>query len=307
MSPEELERLLRRHGVQHIRVGNTDMYGTCPFHDEARPSWGISLTEPHIHGCFSCGAKGTLYTLLRHLGYSRSEALKHGATASRKSNPLSLQKKPVEARIDALPSKEIMYPYSLPPMIAKRFAFYRLISVKTLRQVGCLWDHNDNRLLFPWFDRDVFLGMTGRALNDSPQKIRAYSLVAKGKKFYMPLREIKPGMLIIVEGESDALKVYDAGYQNVVALGFGDFNKALANEIIRSAANRIVLFFDGGTDEPAGARIAARAKYLLERYKAVHIADYSKTTKAYLPKVDPGMLSASEITACIKNSLTFCV
>src|ERR1051326_2770002 len=72
MTTNEFITLLQKVGIKIVRVGNNNLHALCPNHQEIRPSWGISTLPPYLHGCFSCGYKGNLLTLLLDRGWSLS-------------------------------------------------------------------------------------------------------------------------------------------------------------------------------------------------------------------------------------------
>ena len=72
MESNKLYDLLVSLNLQQLRQRGNNFFACCPSgnHTDRRPSWGISLTAPHYHGCFACEYKGVLSTLLVTAGYS---------------------------------------------------------------------------------------------------------------------------------------------------------------------------------------------------------------------------------------------
>ena len=62
-----VEEILDLLNIEYKIRGNYAQ-GCCPFHQETNPSWGASLTNG-AYTCFSCGAKGNLWTLAKHKGF----------------------------------------------------------------------------------------------------------------------------------------------------------------------------------------------------------------------------------------------
>lgn len=62
MENVDVERILSLLDITGKPNGST-IKACCPFHEERNPSWYIEIDEPYRHHCFSCGAKGTIFSL----------------------------------------------------------------------------------------------------------------------------------------------------------------------------------------------------------------------------------------------------
>lgn len=293
MKPDELEQLLRKYNFQGITKRGHNLMACCPAHPERRPSWGISVNEPHMHGCFSCGFKGSLFTLLKHLGMSRSEALKYADDVERTNLADSLTLKS-SSKLDELPMK-YLYANPLPKELLRRVAKWRDVSRRTLLIAQCGYNERDNRFVFPWFYNKRLVGLTARTLDlHEPNKIISYGNVsAKGKSLYLPQGKISRDALVLVEGEFDALKVFDAGHKNVGALAFGNLAKRVCTQVIESAASQVLLFFD---NDYTGKRLTREAQSSIGKYKSTVVLKYAGK--------DPGELTKCSINKVLKKSLT---
>lgn len=73
----DIAHVLQTVGVELIRIGDREITGRCPVHirtvgrEDRSPSWSISATTG-LWICFSCGARGTLSSLLRELAGDES-------------------------------------------------------------------------------------------------------------------------------------------------------------------------------------------------------------------------------------------
>jgi 5S rRNA maturation endonuclease (ribonuclease M5) len=69
MKIEEMERVLERLNIQVINIRGSEILALCPGHKEItgkedhNPSWWIN-SETGAHICFSCGFKGSLWSLI---------------------------------------------------------------------------------------------------------------------------------------------------------------------------------------------------------------------------------------------------
>lgn len=301
MKPEELESFLRKDlGLIGVKRRGNNIHACCPSHKESRPSWGINITEPHIHGCFACGFKGSLRSLLFHLGWSYDRVRNRlGKFVS--SSPLSF-KGVGEEEVD-LPSEDLLLAFSLETP-AVRYMRSRGIGYATLKAADVRYHGLDKRVLFPWFIKGRFYGYTGRTIEaKNSVKIEAYGLQKK-HAIYLPEGQIHSDDLVLVEGEIDALKVWQAGFKNVAAVGRGNLSDEQVVLLSRSLPvnSRVVLFFDH--DERGHGIKARAAPLLLKSFPKVYEVAWDK----HYPdaeKVDPGMLPSSEIGNLIRGARRF--
>lgn len=49
---------------QKIKITNDNVMCCCPYHNESRPSFGLSINPPYVFNCFTCGEKGTVEKLV---------------------------------------------------------------------------------------------------------------------------------------------------------------------------------------------------------------------------------------------------
>jgi DNA primase len=230
MSPEDLHKVLVEMGLNPIQRNNNYMC-LCPAHKENSPSWGISLSEPHLHACFACGFKGTLATLLRKSGQFSEKKIRIlvGQTSSKFTAPdFELREKDFK-EIDY----RLLFPYPM-RKVGLVYMLNRGVSGKTIKLAKLGYDHTQKRVLFPWFYEGRLIGVTGRAIHANPVKVLPYFGTLKGQCLYLPFGRIRPGPLVIVEGEVDALMAASCSSFNVGALGFGSFTPDQKNLVINS-------------------------------------------------------------------------
>lgn len=305
MKQQELIALMHKLGLNRVIVRGDNVMACCPNpeHDDNNPSWGIHVKEPHLHGCFGCGYKGTLYTLLIDHNYSADKAailagIRFGQVTDRKLPVFRPQGSSDKAHV--LP-EEMLYPF-IDHVLLKAFLKKRGICRLVAKQIGILYDFVDNRAIFPWRLGDDLMGVTGRTLDDDNKlKVKPYYSTQKGKILFIPNAVIEPNKpLILVEGEIDAIKVFQAGYKNVCALGFGTFTKEQLNLVLKFNPSSVILFFDA---DSSGAKLVRHAKQLLNSFVKLSYVTYGKFYKAGI-KLDPGMLTSEEIHYCLDETTT---
>ena len=300
MTSSELGALLEELGIDQLRLRNGNWMGCCPVHGERRPSFGIREEPPHVYGCFACSAKGTLYTLLRdHYGWDKAQIEDRiGAVEFSEFSgqfPTSFGKSLVLKYVE----EKRLYPFELTDR-AIDYGKSRGLTLRTMKTAKLLYDHNNDRLMFPWYYHGLLVGATGRAIRDAPSnpKIIAYFDLNKALIPYLPLGTLeKDKYIILVEGEIDALKVYQAGFRNVAALSFGRMSDGHLSFLRALSPRRVVLFFDR---DKTGARLTDDYKQALLATTEVFTVPYSSLRMQ--GKLDPGMLSPQVIRYLVNRA-----
>jgi len=126
-----------------------------------------------------------------------------------------------------------------------------------------------NRIIFPiWNASGILVGWTGRTLNNSPAKYlntRESALFKKKQLLYLyhfaKKQIFNTQEVILVEGQMDAITLYQAGITNVVATSGTTSFSELSALLLGRYANRVYIIFD--TDE-AGIKAELAVKVFLE-------------------------------------------
>ena len=129
-------------------------------------------------------------------------------------------------------------------------------------------DRFRNRIMFPFYSPSgKVIGFSGRSLSDnedvkylnSPETL----LFQKSKVFYgsyQTMPEIrKQNYVLLVEGQTDFLRLYEKGFQNVLATSGTAFSSKHANALGKYT-NRVILTYDS---DSAGVNAAIRTGYIL--------------------------------------------
>ena len=267
MTTEELKALLVSLGLRQVTVRNQNIMAQCPFHDDSRPSWGISVNPPHFHSCFSCGAKGALVSLLRYLRCPDAMIKRYSQEVlfSAKSELGWLDESRQEGLKPLSPHVLLSYPPAEKSPRALKYLLGRNLSLRVIRQAGLLLDEEKDRVLIPWVYNGILIGVTGRALDErNPVKMLPYFSTEKSQSFYTPVGFFNRARFILVEGEIDALRLFSLGYPTG-ALGFGTLSpRALAHFLSEETAYEmeLILFFDNDT---TGSRLVKKACAMFAR------------------------------------------
>jgi DNA primase len=129
-------------------------------------------------------------------------------------------------------------------------------------------DRFRNRIMFPFYSPSgKVIGFSGRSLSDkedvkylnSPETL----LFQKSKVFYgsyQTMPEIRrQNYVLLVEGQTDFLRLYEKGFKNVLATSGTAFSSKHANALGKYT-NRIILAYDS---DSAGVNAAIRTGYIL--------------------------------------------
>ena len=305
MEEQPLVDLLSQIGLRNVVRRGGNVMASCPSgnHPDRRPSWGISLSSPHPHGCFSCGFRGkTLYSLLVEAGGMSmrqarivcgiDEALVDTKALTLKSKEKKLKEFSVEELFPFFPTKRSDLYFQL-----------RGLSLPVIRKLELMHDPKQNRVVYPWYIENKLAAATGRTLspNEAAQgrKLVCYfEGMPKRDLLYIPARKVDTSPLILVEGEFDAAKVYEAGFENVGALGHSDLSDGQLNLTLNFPTSEIWVFTD---DDKAGEKAWNAINLKLKGKRIVRRIGYDDIRKNYTHliergwKLDPGSLDIADI------------
>lgn len=205
-------RTLSEHNIEY-KIKNDEIQCCCPFHEEKKPSFGISAHTGLYH-CFSCGASGNIVQFISKMdGISESDA-----------------KKNIEDEVGFVDINSI--PYSL-----SEFATEKHLSEKFLEENHI--EGLNNVVVFPYYDEEHQL-VRARYRRNPKSDIRFVWDYGEKMCLYglWKLASFKKDYIVLVEGETDSLSLW---YHDMPALGvpgannfkkeysklFKDFNKVI--------------------------------------------------------------------------------
>lgn len=305
MEQKLLEKTLNDIGLRSLVHRNNNLMHTCPFHQERNPSWGISLVAPHFHGCFACHESGVLFDLLVRVGgYSvrKAKRICNLGEFSEKRDFAVLG----QEESDELPEidETELFPFILETKACK-YLESRGIDPDTAKDVGCVYSPENDRILFPWNFENRLVGITGRSLNPNEEaKVLPFYGTKKSLALFLPNKKITAGPFIVVEGEIDALKVFDIGFKNVGSVGYGNLSKSVTNLILNSPAEEVIAFGDDdGTGKKLNQQIikAFRSKLPVGRVSYKFFRDMKKYSNS--GKLDPAELTRKDLRTALSSKV----
>jgi DNA primase len=281
--PEVLEAL----NLENITEKQEEVFFSCPFPEHWRgdknPSSSINK-ETLAYYCFSCGRKGTLYTLISQLkGISPNLAVRwiknQYPQPEEEENFLSRLARMLQPATPDAPYidedhlegfrvkwSKVLEAYedgSCPPSLA--YVFDQGLTVKTLVDNGIGYDEHSRRITFPYRDKSGHLvGFKGRATKDGV--FPKYKILGNAD-YNFPMLKVKDhvygldtaeGHLIVVEGEKDALILRQKGFPGAVAVGSCQLTDAQAR-LLKMHGQPITILFDPDEAGKNGAKKAAQA------------------------------------------------
>lgn len=294
MTAQQLVVLLERLGLKQVRLRNNNVSACCPNHTERRPSWGISVASPYLHGCWGCGYRGTLRDmLLSKFGWTWEQT---ATVLGGPSKPLADIKLWQHASTSApVIDESNMWPYE---MLSKKSLDYlmqeRGLKRRVIRLARLGYDRLQKRVVFPFYFEGRLFGMTGRLIEGQGSKIVAYSGLQKRFVPYIPAGNFPGGKLVLVEGEIDSLKVLQAGF-NVAAFTQGSISKEQVNFINRLNPSELIFFFD---HDEAGQRLTETAIRLWRRRPTSTV----QWPKHVTTKLDPAMLTTADCQRLVNTA-----
>lgn len=302
MDSSKLYAWLQKLGIKQLQEANGNIRGCCPYHSERTPSWGISTSEPHYHGCFACPAKGTLYNLLIQVGgYSPKKAKTICLIHETEFNLPEFSAKEEQYSLDQV-DRTLLYPFTL-RKTARTYLESRGISYETQKAARIVYDQLEARILFPWYFAKSLVGVTARSIDPRiAQELKSEPIWGTKKKgiLYIPARRIKKGRLVVVEGEIDALSVYEIGQTNVCAIGRGRLSRDQVRVILESPCSEVCIFTD---DDSTGQSLAFELEKAIGFSKTLSRVSYARFRARYRhTKMDPASLTKRDRTLALKGA-----
>lgn len=251
----------------------------CPVHGESRPSMGISSSKQVCH-CFSCGFAGDfskllMYSLPDDFGFDNSTLEKEKRTsfrAYRKAEEfialryeLSLHEigrhtrkvKRYEQQIDGgiYLEEDIVPHFKLAPFKSGKetynYFFERGFDKYDLKKFMIGRDIVSKTVTIPvFYENGKLAGIIGRYISNKRAKHERYKIYDhfnRSKLLYpMNIAQVKNGVIILVEGQFDAIYMHKLGYDNTYAMLTNHISKKQAKWIFENCE---VVIWMGDNDE----------------------------------------------------------
>jgi len=296
----QLMQLLKSLSIKSLYDRGSDIYGCCPFHDDAHPSWGISVVKPgHPSGCFTCknGLTSVVYLVAKIKKISVEEAHKYCCQYGDVLIPdVAPQFFDIEKSIIDSDKKAHL---NLPVVTD-----YRQISQNLLMDSQIRYDGFNNQVQVPYrvrkFDRrkrKSFISLEGFvsiSVGDGKKKKLYSPPWFNHRDHFWSIPEYlssKCGFLILVEGHTDALKMYDVGYRNVMAVGSCSMSKTQRESLHNPG--EIIIMFDNDSSGKRGS---------IQTATSMPVIGGCPVSIAFLKKSkDPFDATKEEIEEAIRN------
>jgi len=274
MTPAEI---LKDQGMDYTVKGK-DLIISClnPEHEDNNPSMRVD-SQTGIFHCFSCNAKGNLFTRFNKI-----------------LNTLNLRQKSILDMINNLAPHKL----TLPTDASIFDEEYRNISAETYINFGVFKsDDFEGRLVLPIynFKKEIVAFMGRFQYSKLDPKYLVYPS-GKSLPLFPPATEIHSDTLLIVEGMFDLLNLYDKGITNVIT-SFGllqakkrtnKYNNKVLDKLIPykiGGVSKIFICYDG--DKPG----LTAAKRLVQALEDDFIVDHIELPEG----LDPGDMDQEQV------------
>ena len=233
-----MEDILRHYGLmEKFKRSRDEVIGLCPFHEETTASFHVSLSKNIFH-CFGCQSKGNILDFvalmedvdIRQAAFIIQEWFQispGGGTGSgvhvpesqtggsRPPDEADEENLPLTFRLNNLDSKH--------PYLAERGLEPETIEYFSLGY--CSRGLMRGRVVIPIHNEDgELVAYSGRYPGEPPEVQPKYLLPSGFRKSHVVFNLNRAGEnaketgLVVVEGFFDAFRVWQAGYQQVVAI-----------------------------------------------------------------------------------------
>lgn len=270
-------------------------------------SFGVHVSDvsESVYHCFTCKARGPLWSLLDRLSEFTGEDYRELRREVMEEELLGLnapewgsrKRRRRASKLGEPVSEDMLEVYE--PAAGHPYLTKRGIDDTTAEYLGLCVDPDnkgEERILFPVFSPEkAFYGYTGRATRDGAEpRIRDYfglpkRLLLLGAHL---VKEISPKYVILVEGLFDYAKL--ATYEEpVVAAMHSGVTQAQA-AMLRDIGLPLYAFLD---NDAAGREGVALVANLLARHVPVHAVNYPRGAK------DPAMLNYAEVRKMLREAV----
>jgi len=229
-----------------LKLVGRERTACCPFHDERTPSFKVS-TSKKIYKCFGCGASGDAIEFVQsYLKKTFPEA------AEIIANKLSIPLEYADAVAQPPANSPVIFPTLSPPGKGLLQWFLdRGIQQETVQAFGIA----QTVTWMPKARQEVLAAAYPYVVDG---ELRNLKLRAKDKDFMMikgaPLSLFNLDAcagaedVFLVEGEPDAMILWQVGFRNVVSVPNGASNRQMMNLIAAFAKGRRRFYFAGDMD-----------------------------------------------------------
>ena len=280
----------------------------CPVHGESNPSMGISVDKQVCH-CFSCSFAGDFASLLVHslpdkFGIKSSNpSTKEEFKAYRKAREFLAERYELEYHEVGRRSKSVkryeqtynrylkedrerteLPRFKLAPFMSGKqtyqYFFQRGFTKEDMKTFMIGRDVDNKTITIPVFYEDgVLAGVLGRYIDKNRKKNQRYKIYDgfERSRVLYPLDKAKPirDTVILVEGQFDAIRMYNLGYTNTFAIMTNQLSHRQAEWLCSHCS--VVIWV--GDNDSRGLEGRDKAQKMLKNkvdFKIVDYPDYGK-------------------------------
>ena len=307
-SSSHIKAIIKGLGLEVVGETGNDFLCYCPFHSNRHTSSFSISKEYGAFICFNpaCGEAGTLIELIKKiLDKNDFQAMRYISSKETESlNDFD------EVMSEMLEDKPVFEEFSSDTLLklhtelvstqeGKEYFKSRGINEEGIDYFDLGYSKNMGMVTVPVHSPDGLpIGIVGRSIEG--KKFKNSTNLPKSKTLFNVHRAKKIGShIIVVESSFDAIRIYQAGFPNVVAT-LGGFLSNEQHQILNRYFNKITIMTDA--DEAGRALGLSIANKL--RNKDILWASYEYGKIYPHDAKDVGDMTDEEIKACIKNSVS---
>ena len=244
MTVDEMKDALTRLGVEYYSNRGDEIQAECPAHEERtghvdrNPSFYINA-DSGAFICFSCGWKGSLYTLINYKNENvdASEWLKSEQGLSARFNRATREQPKIQEQTYI--TESMLSAFIEPPVEALRS---RGLTSNAARYYGLCWDRHNKNWIIPIRESDTGKLLGWQEKGYDRRYFRNYPTGIQKSHSLFGYDQYTSGDMIVVESPLDVIRLASLGISGGVAT-YGALVSAHQFNLIRGA-DRIILAMD---------------------------------------------------------------
>ena len=288
----DIAAVLTRLGVTVKRIGERERSGCCPVHaartgkEDRSPSWSINASTG-LWICYSCGAKGTLSTLVSELtGEPDSIIAVHSFLVQS-----GLDRLTAEPTVAYKPEVDWKV-FSAFPAPSDQSLWTRGLDRASAKKYGIRFDEKKQAWILP------IVSSLGELLGwqeKEPAKVRNYPIGVKKSDTLFGLDKVSQKVVMVVESPLDVVRV-DTVMDGVSAVAtFGSHVSRNQIRLLSEHADSLIIAMD---NDEAGIESAKRITQQLPSFRyGVKYIHYAHTDAK-----DIGEMTQDEILTAVKQA-----
>lgn len=251
--------------------GREWIQATCPYHDDRHASFAVN-SDSGVFKCQACGASGNFVQLVKHVEEHDTAYDAEQSLIARFARFVPATDEALDLEFDDGEEETFV---TLMPTFPRNGAYLngRGITDETQATFGVLYDPTHKAMMFAWTDaKDSVVTFKYRSVVDKRFWYDPPVTPGRLKRILYGFHLAKTSPLIVVcEGEIDAMSVAQAGF-SAVALGGANLSLSQATLLRNSTADEICVFTD---NDVAGRKARAAIVDAMLGHKRVSVVDWS--------------------------------